>query len=122
MLRKLVISASMVLGLLVTSALPAQAWDFIADKYGYGTTTLRSWTRNYNQGAWVVDHGGTRIAVRLRIECRSGATYNNSWIDRGDRFRQIVRGLGDEGRCNATLRVVPRNGDVRMHLAAFARG
>ena len=122
MLRKLVITASMVLGLLLTSAVPAQAWDFVAEKFGYGTTTLRSWTRNYNQGAWVVDHAGTRIAVRLKISCQSGATYDNSWVDRGSRFRQIVRGLGDEGRCNATLRVVPRNSNVRLHLVALARG
>ena len=122
MLRKLVISASLVLGLLATTALPAQAWDLIADKTGYGTTSLRSWTRNYNKGAWLVRHGGTRIAVRLHIECQSGAEYDNSWVDGGDTFRQVVRGLGDEGRCNATLRVVPRNNNTRLYLAALAEG
>jgi len=122
MFRKLVISASLVLGLLATTALPAQAWDLIADKTGYGTTSLRSWTRNYNKGAWVVNHGGTRIAVRLKVDCQSGATYHNSWVDGGGRFRQVVRGLGDEGRCNATLRVVPRSGNVQLYLAALAEG
>jgi hypothetical protein len=122
MFRKLVISASLVVGLLATTALPAQAWDLIADKTGYGTTSLRSWTRNYNKAAWVVNHGGTRIALRLRVRCRSGATYNNSWVDGGGRFRQVVRGLGDEGRCNATLRVVPRDPNVQLYLAALATG
>ena len=121
MLRRMVIAVSVVVGLLVT-AVPAQAWDLIADKTGYGTTTLRTWTRNYNRGAWVVNHGGTRIAVRLHIDCRSGATYDNSWVDGGGRFRQVVRGLGNEGRCNARLRVVPRNGNVRLYLAAYAEG
>jgi hypothetical protein len=122
MVRKLVISASLVLGLLAATALPAQAWDLIAQKTGYGTTTLRSWTRNYNEGAWVVNHGGTRIAVRLNIRCRSGATYHNSWVDGGGRFRQIVHGLGDEGRCNANLHVVPRSSNVQLYLASYARG
>jgi hypothetical protein len=122
MFRKLLVTSAVSLGLLVTSALPAQAWDLIADKSGYGRTTLRTWTRNYNKGAWVVDHASTRIAVRLRVDCASGATYNESWVDGGGRFRQVVRGLGDEGRCNAVLRVVPRSNSVQLYLAALAEG
>jgi hypothetical protein len=122
MLRRKLLVGALSLGLLVTMPGVAQAWDLIHDKSGFDRVVLRAWTRNYNQIAYVAEHAGTRISVQVKVECGSGATFSDTWSDGGERFRFILRGLGDEGRCNHTFTVDARKDDVQLDLALFARG
>ncbi len=121
-MRKVLVVAAMVTGLVAITAGPAQAWDLIADRSGNGHTTLRAWTQNYNQVAFVVDHSGTRISVSLSVVCRNGDNFDNTWSDGGGRFRFILRGMGNSGRCNHTLSVTPRSAFPDLYLAVYARG
>src|SRR5918911_2689846 len=109
MLRRVLLAAAIVVGLLTLTAQTAFAWDFVADKYGYGRTTLRTWTRGYGQVAFVADHAGTRVSVAITIDCRNGDHYDNTWNDGGQRFRVVVRRLPQRGRCNQTFKVTPRS-------------
>lgn len=121
MLRRKVLVVVMAFGLFVVGTGVAQAWDLIHSRSGYGRVTLRAWTRNYNQVAFVADHAGTRVDVTVVVNCRSGYHYDNTWSDGGRRFRYILRGLGDEGRCNHTFRVVGRSPIPELDLAVWAR-
>ena len=122
MVRRIFLAALVVVGLLTLTAQTAYAWDFITDKYGHGRTTVRSWTRNYNQVAFVADHPGTRVSVFIRVDCQNGDHFDNTWNDGGGRFRYILGGLGNSGRCNQLFRVTPRSVVPQMHLTVLARG
>lgn len=122
MLRRKVLVVAMAFGLLAVGALPAHAWDFIADKSGNGRVTLRAWTRNYNQVAFIADHAGTRIDVEITVDCRNGDHYDNTWSDGGSRFRFVLGGLGNSGRCNHTFKVVGRSAVPDLYLSFWARG
>ena len=122
MLRRVLLAAGLVVGLLTLTAQTAFAWDLVADKDGYGRTTLRTWTRGYGQVAFVADHAGTRIAVAVTVDCANGDHYDNTWNDGGQRFRVIVRNLPQRGRCEQTFRVTPRSNIPQLHLSVLARG
>jgi hypothetical protein len=122
MLHKILLVAALVLGLFAVGTGVAQAWDLIADKSGNGRVTLRAWTRNYNQVAFVADHSGTRVDVAIVVDCRNGDHYDNTWSDGGRRFRLILRGLGNSGRCIHTFRVEAADSDSDLNLAVYARG
>jgi hypothetical protein len=122
MLRKSLVVAVLAITMVIVTAGTALAWDLIADRNGTGPTTLRAWTRNYNQAAFVVDHAGTRIDVSLVVNCRNGDHFDNTWSDGGRRFRFILSGLGNSGRCNHTLRAVPASSFPDLYLAVYARG
>jgi len=122
MLRKKALIVVMTLGLFLVGTGTAQAWDLIHDRSGYGRVTLRAWTQNYNQVAYVADHGGTRVDVEIRVVCRNGDTFEDSWSDGGSRFRFILRGFGNSGRCVHTFRVEGRSSFPRLDLAVYARG
>jgi hypothetical protein len=122
MLRKSLLVAVISIALVILTAGAALAWDLIADKSGNGNTTLRAWTRNYNQVAFVADHAGTRVDVSLVVNCRNGDHFDNTWDDGGGRFRFILRGLGGSGRCNHTFRVFPASSFPDLYLAVLARG
>jgi len=122
MLRRKLLVVLMAVGLFLVGTGVAQAWDLVHSKSGYGRVTLRAWTRNYNQVAFVADHSGTRVDVTLVVNCRSGYHYDNSWSDGGRRFRFVLRGLGDEGRCNHTLGVVAKKSFPELSLAVWGRG
>ena len=122
MLRKKVLVALVALVVFVMGSGTAQAWDLIADRSGNGRVTLRAWTRNYNQVAFVADHAGTRVDVSLVVNCRNGDHFDNTWDDGGRRFRFILNGLGGSGRCNHTFRVVPASSFPDLYLAVLARG
>jgi hypothetical protein len=125
-MRKKVLVAAMALGFAVMSTGVAQAgggsWDLIHDRQGHGRVTLRAWTRNYNQVAFVADHAGTRIDVSIVVNCRNGDHYDNTWSDGGRRFRFILGGLGNSGRCNHTFRVVAADSFPEVDLTLWARG
>lgn len=121
-MRKKLLVVAMAIGLFVAGTGTAQAWDLIHDKSGHGSVTLRAWTKNYNQVAFVADHAGTRIDVTIRVRCGSGYSYDNSWSDGGDRFRFVLRGLGNEGRCTHTFRVDARKSGPELYLTLWARG
>lgn len=122
MWRKSLLAMLMAVGLFCMGTGTAHAWDFVADKDGNDRVTLRAWTRNYNQVAFVANHGGTRVDVDLVVDCRSGYHYENTWSDGGDRFRFILRGLGNDGRCNHTFRVDARSSFPDLYLVISARG
>ncbi len=122
MLRRKLIVAVLTAGLFLVGTGTAQAWDLVHSKGGYGAVTLRAWTKNYNQVAYVADHAGTRISVAVKVVCANGDTYQNTWSDGGSRFRFILGGLGNSGRCNHTLRVVGKKPGVYLDLAVWARG
>jgi hypothetical protein len=122
MLRRKLLVVVMALGLLVITALPAHAWDLVHEKTGYGRVTLRAWTQNYNQVAFVADHAGTRISVEVTIDCRSGYFFNNTWSDGGGRFRYVHTGLGNENRCNHVFKVIARSAIPDLNLTLWARG
>lgn len=112
----------MAVGLFVMGTGTAQAWDLIADDSGNGRVTLRAWTRNYNRVAFVANHAGTRVNVSIVVDRRNGDHYDNTWSDGGERFRFILRGLGNSGRCNHTFRVVANSSFPDLSLAVAARG
>jgi hypothetical protein len=122
MRRRIVLVAAMALALLLVGADSALAWDLIADKSGTGSTTLRSWTRRYNQVAFVADHPGTRIDVSVSVSCNNGDHYHHSWVDGGARFRFILSGMNHSGRCSHELEVEPHDASETVHLAVYARG
>jgi hypothetical protein len=122
MLRRKLLVSLMVAGLFVAGTGTAQAWDLIHDKTGYDRVTLRAWTRNYNQVAYVADHSGTRIDVSVKVTCANGDTFEQTWSDGGDRFRFILRGLGNSRRCDHVFKVDARRSDVQVSLALWARG
>jgi hypothetical protein len=121
-MRKKALVVAMALGFFVMSTGTAQAWDLIHDRQGYGHVTLRAWTRGYNQVAFVADHAGTRISVSVVVDCRNGDHYDNTWSDGGRRFRFVLNGLGNSGRCNHTLRVNANDSFPLLDLALWARG
>jgi hypothetical protein len=121
MLRRKLLVAVMALGLFLVGTGTAQAWDLIHDRSGFGRVTLRAWTRNYSQVAFVADHAGTKVNVWVDIKCRNGDTYSNNWTDGGNRFRVIVRGLRNSGRCVHTFRVVAKKSFRELDLALWAR-
>jgi hypothetical protein len=122
MLRRKLLVAVMALGLFLVGTGTAQAWDLVHSKDGYGSVTLRAWTKNYNQVAFVADHGGTRVSVSIRVVCRNGDSFQDSWSDEGSRFRFILRGLGNSGRCVHTFRVRANDSFPLLSLALYARG
>lgn len=125
MVRKTVLVSVIVSVLLVMVAQAAVAgggWDLIHDRNGNGRVTLRAWTRNYSQVAFVADHAGTRIDVEVVVDCRNGDHFENTWSDGGRRFRFILRGLGNSGRCNHTFKVFANDSFPPLYLALFARG
>lgn len=121
-LRRNLLVIAMTGGLLLASAGTAQAWDLIHDRSGHGRVVLRAWTRNYNQVAFIADHAGTRVDVEVVVDCRSGYHFDKGWSDGGRRFRFILRGLGDERRCNHTFKVFANDSEPILSLALYARG
>jgi len=122
MLRRKLLVSLMVAGLFVTGTGTAQAWDLVHEKSGYDRVTLRAWTRNYNQVAYVVDHAGTRVSVSIVVDCANGDHFDQTWSDGGDRFRFVLRGLGNSRRCDHVFKVDARRTDVLLTLALWARG
>jgi hypothetical protein len=122
MLRKGALVVALAVVMLFASVGVAHAWDSIATKDGHGNVTLRAWTRNYNQVAFVADHGGTRIAVEITVDCRDGYHFDNTWHDGGSTFRFILKGLGNHGRCNHTFKVTPSSSFPLITLTIYARG
>jgi hypothetical protein len=122
MLRKTVLVLAISAGLVFASSGTALAWDSIAQKSGHGRVTLRAWTKNYNQVAFVANHKGTRVHVALTIDCRDGYHYDNTWNDGGTTFRLVRYGLGNHGRCNHTFQVVPNSSFPLISLWVYARG
>ncbi|MGH2635356.1 MAG: hypothetical protein ACRDHU_04335 [Actinomycetota bacterium] len=122
MTRKILLVVTLALGLFVMGTGTAQAWDLIADKFGDNRVTLRAWTRNYNQVAFVADHAGTRVDVSLSVNCNNGDFYENTWSDGGGRFRFILRGLGNSGRCNHVFKIDANDPNDDLALAVYARG
>jgi hypothetical protein len=123
MFRRATLVAATVVALVATSAGAAQAggWDLITDRSGNGSVTLRGWTRNYNQVAYVADHPGTRVSVSVSVDCRNGDSFDRSWSDGGDHFRFILRGLGNSRTCNHRFRVVASQSGSPLDLALYAR-
>src|SRR5262245_18845132 len=123
MLRRVGIVSAVVLALLAVSASAAQAggWDQITDRSGQGAVTLRGWTRNYNQVAYVADHPGTRVSVSVSVSCRNGDTFDRSWTDGGSHFRFILRGLAHSRTCNHRFHVEANSGGAQLNLVLYAR-
>jgi hypothetical protein len=121
MLRRKLLVAVMTVGLVLSATGTAQAWDLIHSKRGHGRVTLRAWTRGYGQVAFIANHGGTRVDVDVRVYCRNGDSFEKSWSDGGRRFRFILRGLRNSGRCNHTFRVQGRSSFPLLSLALYAR-
>ena len=122
MLRKRLLVAAITLGFVLMGSGTAYAWDLVASKSGHDVVTLRAWTRDYNQVAFVADHSGTRVDVKIVVDCRNGDHFEDTWSDGGERFRFVLRGLGNSGRCEHTFRVDARNAAADLDLAFFARG
>lgn len=122
MLRRKVLVLLTAGALLLMGTGTAYAWDLIHSKSGYGRVTLRAWTKNYNQVAFVADHAGTRVSVSITVDCQSGDYFSDTWKDGGTRFRFILRGLGNSGRCDHTFRVVAKKPLPRLDLAVYGRG
>lgn len=122
MLRRTLLVGAMVSGLVFTGSGTALAWDLIASKSGDDVVTLRTWTRGYNQVAFVADHAGTRVSVKIVVECRNGDFFSDTWSDGGERFRFVLGGLGNSGRCEQTFKVDARASTPQLDLAVFARG
>ena len=123
MFRRATFVAILTVALLVVSAGAAQAggWDLITDRSGHGAVTLRGWTRNYSQVAFVAEHPGSRVQVYVSTECRNGDTFDRNWTDGGSRFRFILRGLRNSRTCNHRFRVVSNQGGSDLYLALYAR-
>lgn len=124
-MRRKVLVVAMAAGLFLVGTGTAQAggaWDLIHSRNGFGRVTLRAWTNNYNQVAFVADHGGTRISVEITVSCRNGDFFEDTWSDGGNRFRFILRGLGNSGRCNHVFKVVGNSSVPPLNLALYARG
>jgi len=121
MLRKKLLVVVMTVGLVLSATGTAQAWDLVHSKNGHGRVTLRAWTKNYGQVAFIANHGGTRVDVTITVNCRNGDFYENSWSDGGRRFRVVLRGLRNSGRCNHTFRVQGRSSFPLLSLALYAR-
>jgi hypothetical protein len=122
MRRRIVLVTVMAFALFLIGTGTAFAWDLIADKTGIGSTTLRAWTRNYNQVAFVADHPGARVDVALTVNCNNGDHFDNTWVDGGGRFRFVLTGMNNSGRCNHTLKVVPHDSGETVYLYVYARG
>lgn len=122
MLRKKLLAVLVAVGVFAMGTGTAYAWDLIAEKHGSDAVTLRAWTRNYNQVAFVADHAGTRVDVYVKVVCRNGDTFEDTWSDGGERFRFILRGMNDSGRCNHTFRVAARSPIPDLDLYVLARG
>lgn len=122
MLRRSVLVCAMAFGLAITSSGTALAWDLIATKSGHDVVTLRTWTRGYNQVAFVADHAGTRVSVKIVVECRNGDFFSDTWSDGGARFRFVLGGLGNSGRCEQTFKVDARSNVPQLDLTTYARG
>ena len=122
MLRKKLLVGLLTAGLFLVSTGTAQAWDLIHERSGYGRVTLRAWTRNYNQVAYVADHQGTRVDVEITVTCANGDYFQDTWSDGGSRFRFILRGLGNSRRCDHVFKVDARKSWVQVDLALYARG
>jgi hypothetical protein len=121
MAKKVFVAAALVIGLLTLSAGPALAWDVVNSRHGFGHVTVRGWTNRYNQVAFVADHPGARVHVRITTHCRSGANYDQTFTDGGRRFRKITYRWGNEGRCNHTFRIVS-NSSNEIDATILARG
>jgi hypothetical protein len=122
MLRRKVLVAVITAGLFLVGTGTAQAWDLVHSRTGHGRVTLRAWTKNYNQVAFVADHAGTRVDVSITVDCRNGDHFDNTWSDGGNRFRFILGGLGNSGRCNHTFKVEGKSSFPELSLALYARG
>lgn len=120
--RKSLLVIVMAVGLFVTATGTAQAWDVIAHKSGHGHVVLRAWTRNYNQVAFVAEHAGTRVDVAIVVDCRNGDHFDKTWSDGGGKFRFVLGGLGNSGRCNHTFKVDSNSSSHELSLAIAARG
>jgi hypothetical protein len=121
MLRRNLLVVALAGALFVAGTGTAQAWDLVHDKSGHGRVVLRAWTRNYNQVAFIADHAGTRVDVEIVVDCRNGDHFDDSWSDGGGRFRFILRGLGDSGRCNHTFKVFANDSEPLLSLTLYAR-
>lgn len=122
MLRKKLLVIVMAFGLVVLGTGTAQAWDLIADKRGDDRVTLRAWTRDYNQVAFVATHAGTRVEVTIEVNCRNGYHFERTWIDGGGEFAFFRGGLGDNGRCDHIFKLVANQSSARLWLVIWARG
>lgn len=100
----------------------AQAWDLVNDRHGYDRVTLRAWTKDYNQVAYVADHAGTKVNVQITVSCANGDTFSDSWVDGGSRFRFILGGLGNSRHCDHVFKVDARKDRVVLDLYLYARG
>ena len=121
-MRRSILAISMAIGFFILGTGVAQAWDLVHDRSGTDRVVVRAWTRNYNQVAYVADHAGTRVDVFVRVTCNNGDTFTDTWVDGGQRFRFVLSGLGNSGRCDHVFRVDGRNANVVMDLALYARG
>ncbi len=97
----------------------AEAWDLIHERHGYDRVTLRAWTRGYGKVAYVADHAGTRINVRITVSCANGDYFSDSWTDGGRRFRFVLRGLRNSRRCDHVFKVDARKPWVPLDLYFF---
>ena len=122
MLRRMLVIAVVTVVVLLTTTGTAWAWDLINDKSGHGRVTLRGWTRNYNQVAFIADHAGTRVDVAIIVDCRNGDHFEDTWSDGGGRFRFILGRLGNSGRCNHVFKVDANDSFPLLSLALYARG
>ena len=122
MVRRKALAVVLTAGLFLVGTGTAQAWDLVHSKSGYDRVTLRAWTKNYNQVAYVADHAGTRVSVTIKVTCNNGDYFQDSWKDGGARFRFVLRGLGNSGRCNHIFKVDARKPSVRLDLSFWARG
>jgi hypothetical protein len=121
--RKLVVVLlTAVLFLAGTGMAQAANWDLVHTKTGYVRVTLRAWTKNYNQTAYVANHAGTRISVSVDVRCKNGDWFSKKWTDGGPRFRFVLGGLGNSGRCDHVFRVVAKKLTVPLMLSLWARG
>lgn len=108
-------------GLFLVGTGTALAWELVNDKQGNGRVLLRAWSREYNQVAFVADHAGTRVDVAIKVECRDGYHFEDTWSDGGRRFRFILRGLRDNGRCDHNFKVEARSAVPDLYLALYVR-
>lgn len=122
MLRRKVLAVVLTAALFLVGTGTAQAWDLVHSKSGYGRVTLKAWTKNYNQVAYVADHAGTRIWVTIKVSCNNGDYFQDTWRDGGARFRFVLRGLGNSGRCDHVFKVTAKKPSALLSLALYARG
>jgi hypothetical protein len=115
------LAAAVVVGVFATGTGTAAAWDLIHEKSGIGSVTLRAWTRGYDEVAYVADHPGTRVDVSVVVNCRNGDSYDQTFTDGGGRFRLVLNGMRNSGRCNHTFKVVARRSSAELDLFVAAR-